>query len=64
MGFVEALNMRMQDVASMCVGCGKCFEVCPMKGPIGLSEADPKEVLGGISNSASARSKRSRWYST
>ena len=48
MDFVEALNMRMQDVASMCVGCGKCFEVCPMKGPIGLSEADPKEVLGGI----------------
>jgi ferredoxin len=31
MGFVEALNMRMQDVASMCVGCGKCFEVSPMK---------------------------------
>jgi heterodisulfide reductase subunit D len=48
MDFIEALNTRMQDVASACVGCGKCFEVCPMRGPIGLSEADPKEVLGGI----------------
>jgi heterodisulfide reductase subunit D len=48
MAFVEALDTRMQDVASMCVGCGKCFEVCPMKGPIGLSEANPKDVLGGI----------------
>jgi heterodisulfide reductase subunit D len=48
MDFIEALNIRMQDVASACVGCGKCFEVCPMKGPIGLSEADPKHVLGGI----------------
>jgi heterodisulfide reductase subunit D len=48
MDFIEALNTRMQDVASACVGCGKCFEVCPMKGPIGLSEADPKDVLGGI----------------
>jgi heterodisulfide reductase subunit D len=48
MDFIEALNTRIQDVASACVGCGKCFEVCPMKGPIGLSEADPKDVLGGI----------------
>jgi heterodisulfide reductase subunit D len=48
MDFIEALNTRIQDVASACVGCGKCFEVCPMKGPIGLSEADPKNVLGGI----------------
>jgi heterodisulfide reductase subunit D len=48
MDFVEALDTRMQDVASMCVGCGKCFEVCPMKGPIGLSGADSKYVLGGI----------------
>lgn len=48
MDFIETLNTRMQDVASACVSCGKCFEVCPMKGPIGLSEADPKDVLGGI----------------
>jgi heterodisulfide reductase subunit D len=48
MDFIEALNARMQDVASACVGCGKCFEVCPMKEPIGLSEADPKEVVGGV----------------
>jgi heterodisulfide reductase subunit D len=48
MDFIEALDSRMQDAASMCVGCGRCFEVCPMKEPIGLAEADPKHVLGGI----------------
>jgi heterodisulfide reductase subunit D len=48
MDFIEALNTRMQDIASACIGCGKCFEVCPMKEPIGLANADPKDVLGGI----------------
>jgi heterodisulfide reductase subunit D len=48
MDFIEVLDTRMQDAASMCVQCGKCFEVCPMKGPIGLSETDARYVLGGI----------------
>jgi heterodisulfide reductase subunit D len=48
MEFIEALNTRIQDVASLCVGCGKCFEVCPMTKAISLSAADPKSVVSGI----------------
>ncbi|VWC76446.1 hypothetical protein BLA39750_00910 [Burkholderia lata] len=48
MDFAEAVDKHMQDMASKCVACGKCFEICPMKDPIGLSDADSKEVTGGI----------------
>jgi heterodisulfide reductase subunit D len=48
MDFIEALDTRIQDVASLCVRCGKCFEVCPMTGAAGLSAADPKSVVSGV----------------
>jgi heterodisulfide reductase subunit D len=48
MDFVEALGARMEDIASACTQCGKCFQACPMTVPTGIAEADPKHVLAGI----------------
>src|SRR3569833_1698301 len=48
MDFTEALNLRMDEMAAACTQCGKCFEVCPMVGPVGLANEDPRLVLAGI----------------
>ena len=48
MDFVEALEARMEDIASACTQCGRCFQACPMTVPTGIAEADPKHVLAGI----------------
>ena len=46
--FAQALEARMRDIASACTQCGKCFEVCPMTHAVGLGDAEPRRVLGGI----------------
>jgi heterodisulfide reductase subunit D len=46
--FAEALEARMRDIASACTQCGNCFQVCPMTHAVGLSDAEPRRVLGGI----------------
>jgi Fe-S oxidoreductase len=38
----------MRDIAGACTRCGKCFEVCPMTHAVGLGDAEPRHVLGGI----------------
>ena len=48
MDFTEALKLRMDEMAAACTQCGKCFEVCPMVGPVGLANEDPRLVLAGI----------------
>jgi heterodisulfide reductase subunit D len=48
MNFVEALDIRIEEIASACTQCGKCFEACPMTGPAGIGEAEPTTVLSGI----------------
>lgn len=48
MDFAQALDTRMHEIASLCTQCGKCFEVCPMIDPVGLSGAEPRSVLAGI----------------
>ena len=48
MDFVEALEARMEEIASACTQCGKCFQACPMTVPAGIAEADPRHVLAGI----------------
>ena len=48
MDFVEALDIRMEELASACTQCGKCFQACPMTGPVGIGDAEPTMVLAGI----------------
>jgi heterodisulfide reductase subunit D len=48
MDFVEALDIRIEDIASACTQCGKCFQACPMTGPAGIEDAEPSQVLAGI----------------
>ena len=46
--FAEALEARTQDVLDNCTRCGKCFEVCPMTAPAGISGSNAAEVVGGV----------------
>jgi heterodisulfide reductase subunit D len=48
LAFAQALEARMRNIASACTQCGKCFEVCPMTHAVGLADAEPRRVLGGI----------------
>jgi len=46
--FAEALQARTQDVLDSCTRCGRCFEVCPMTAPAGISGRNAAEVVGGV----------------
>jgi heterodisulfide reductase subunit D len=48
MNFLEALDAEMEDLASACSTCGKCFEACPMTEAIGIDDTNPQEVLTGM----------------
>jgi heterodisulfide reductase subunit D len=48
MNFVEALDVRIDEIASACTQCGKCFQACPMTEPAGIKDAEPTKVLSGI----------------
>ena len=48
MNFVEALDVRMEEIASACTRCGKYFQACPMTEPAGIKDAEPTKVLSGI----------------
>lgn len=39
---------RQADIAEACVGCGACFDVCPITAPAGLDGADPEFVTKGV----------------
>jgi Fe-S oxidoreductase len=47
-GFEAALDSRVDEMLSACTTCGACFSACPIAGPAGLSEADPKAVVAGV----------------
>ena len=47
-GFEEALDSRVDDMLDACTKCGACFTVCPIAGPAGLGDADPKAVVSGV----------------
>jgi Fe-S oxidoreductase len=47
-GFEAALDSRVGDMLSACTACGACFTACPITGPAGLGEADPKAVVAGV----------------
>jgi heterodisulfide reductase subunit D len=47
-GFEEAFAGRIGDMLDACTKCGACFTACPIAGPAGLSEADPKAVIAGV----------------
>src|ERR1700759_2101320 len=48
MNFLEALDAEMEDIASACTTCGKCFQACPMTEAVGIDKADPQNVLTGM----------------
>ncbi len=47
-GFEAALEGRVDEMLSACTTCGACFTACPIAGPAGLGEADPKAVVAGV----------------
>lgn len=47
-GFAAALQARTHDVLENCTNCGRCFEVCPMPAPAGLTEKNAADVVGGV----------------
>jgi Fe-S oxidoreductase len=46
--FDDALQSRVEDILDACTRCGKCFEVCPISDPAGLSAAEPEAVVTGV----------------
>ncbi len=46
--FASALDERVVEITERCTQCGKCFEACPMTEPVGIADADPGAVLGGV----------------
>ena len=48
MDFKDAFRQRIEDVAEACVGCGKCFEICPITGAAGLEAADAEQTTLSI----------------
>lgn len=47
-GFDAAMAGRIDDMLDACTHCGACFSACPVAGPAGLGEADPKAVVEGV----------------
>jgi heterodisulfide reductase subunit D len=47
-GFQSALDSRVDEMLDACTTCGACFTACPIAGPAGLGESDPKAVVAGV----------------
>src|SRR3954468_1219523 len=47
-GFEQALASRVDDMLDACTKCGACFTACPIAGPAGLGDADPKGGVSGV----------------
>src|SRR6516225_7866610 len=52
--FETALSDRVEYMLGACTKCGKCVEVCPSVRPAGISDSNPKEIVGGILDVARA----------
>ena len=46
--FDAAFRSRIAETSSACVGCGKCFEACPITEPAGLAGSDSVALTTGI----------------
>jgi Fe-S oxidoreductase len=46
--FEAALGARVDHILDACTRCGKCFEACPVKEPMGVAGADPEAVVSGV----------------
>jgi len=45
--FEAAISERVGDMLDACTACGKCYEVCPITAPAGIS-AKGEEVIAGV----------------
>jgi Fe-S oxidoreductase len=48
MTFEAALHSRVEHILDACTRCGKCFEACPVKEPMGVAGAEPQAVVAGV----------------
>src|ERR1041384_1534834 len=48
LSFRGALDGRVEKMLDDRTKCGACFEACPITGPAGIGEADPKAVIAGV----------------
>jgi len=46
--FVDVFRREIDATASACVGCGKCYEICPITESAGVGGLDPTIVTNGI----------------
>ncbi|MEQ8823191.1 MAG: (Fe-S)-binding protein [Filomicrobium sp.] len=46
--FDAAFRSRIAETSNACVGCGKCFEACPITEPAGLAGSDSVALTTGI----------------
>jgi len=46
--YAERLEALAEQAADRCIGCGKCFEVCPTAREIGLDAGLAKEAVGEL----------------
>ena len=48
---VTAFQDEITNIANACVGCGKCYEVCPIVDDAGLGGLNPKVITSGVRDS-------------
>jgi heterodisulfide reductase subunit D len=46
--FETALTARVDAMLDACTKCGKCFEACPITGPAGIADTDPRAAIAGV----------------
>ncbi|MEO1207744.1 MAG: (Fe-S)-binding protein [Pseudomonadota bacterium] len=46
--FATAFEDRISETADACVGCGKCFEACPITAPAGLADFNGEMITTGV----------------
>lgn len=46
--FIESLDRRVAETASLCTACGACAEACPTLAVAGIDGSDPQALTAGV----------------